>query len=56
LVIIRRFGLNGSGKESLDSIARDLGLSRERIRQIQLRAFQRIRENPRGRKLAAFVS
>lgn len=51
-VIIRRFGLNGKpGGESLDEIGESLGLTRERIRQIEMTALQRLRiEIEFGRK------
>ena len=34
-VIVRRFGLNGAKKETLESIGKDFGVTRERIRQIE---------------------
>ncbi len=42
-VILRRYGLNGSEVETLDTIAYDLGLTRERVRQIQLEGLERLR-------------
>jgi len=42
-VIERRYGLNGSEIATLDTIACDLGLTRERVRQIQLEALERLR-------------
>lgn len=38
-VIVRRFGLDGEPPASLQSLANDLGMSREAIRQLQLRAL-----------------
>ncbi|HEY0180341.1 MAG TPA: sigma factor-like helix-turn-helix DNA-binding protein, partial [Dokdonella sp.] len=43
LVLQRRFGLGGAPVESLAEIARDLGISRERARQIQSEALERLR-------------
>lgn len=42
-VIERRYGLNGMEVETLDIIATDLGLTRERVRQIQLEGLERLR-------------
>lgn len=42
-VIQRRYGLNGFEIETLDVIATDLGLTRERVRQIQLEGLERLR-------------
>lgn len=42
-VIIRRFGLNDQCQETLDAIAKTKGVSRERIRQIELRALKKLK-------------
>ncbi|OQA33443.1 MAG: RNA polymerase sigma factor RpoS [Betaproteobacteria bacterium ADurb.Bin341] len=42
-VIRRRYGLHGVEAETLDAIAGDLGLTRERVRQIQLEGLERLR-------------
>lgn len=42
-VIRRRYGLNGVDVETLDTIACDLELTRERVRQIQLEGLERLR-------------
>jgi len=42
-VIRRRYGLQGVEIETLDMIASDLGLTRERVRQIQLEGLERLR-------------
>ena len=45
-IVVRRFGLNGrDDRETLDSIAEDYGLTRERVRQIESRALEKIRIN-----------
>jgi RNA polymerase nonessential primary-like sigma factor len=43
-VIERRYGLNGIDVATLDVIAIDLGLTRERVRQIQVEALDRLRK------------
>ncbi len=43
LVIERRYGLNGTDISTLDEIAKELGLTRERIRQIQMDSLDRLR-------------
>lgn len=43
-VIIRRFGLKGREKETLEAVGRDFGVCRERIRQIQEGAMKKIKE------------
>ena len=44
LVLQRRFGLDGTPVQSLAEIGRDLGISRERARQIQEEALKRLRK------------
>ncbi|MCH2219254.1 MAG: RNA polymerase sigma factor RpoS, partial [Dechloromonas sp.] len=43
-VIERRYGLNGADVATLDAIATDLGLTRERVRQIQIEGLDRLRK------------
>ncbi len=42
-VIERRYGLNGREVETLEVLAHDLGVTRERVRQIQLEALTQLR-------------
>jgi len=42
-VIEKRYGLNGSEIATLEQLAQDLSLTRERVRQIQLEALSRLR-------------
>ena len=44
LVIERRYGLNGLDPATLDDLARELGLTRERVRQIQQEALVRLQQ------------
>jgi len=41
-IVIRRFGLNGKNPETLDSIGKSYGITRERVRQIQEVAMSKI--------------
>jgi RNA polymerase nonessential primary-like sigma factor len=42
-VVTRRFGLLGYEKATLEQVGREIGLTRERVRQIELEALQRLR-------------
>ena len=42
-VVERRFGLHGYRRETLESIGREIGVTRERVRQIQLDALKKLR-------------
>ncbi len=42
-VVERRFGLHGYERETLEEVGRNVGLTRERVRQIQLDALKRLR-------------
>jgi len=42
-VIVSRFGLDGSEARTLEEIGRDMGLTRERVRQIEMTALSRLR-------------
>lgn len=50
MVIMRRFGIGQERAETLDEIGKALGLSRERIRQIEVGALRKLR-NPRRANL-----
>ncbi len=43
-VIARRFGLRGYESSTLEEVGREIGLTRERVRQIQVEALRRLRE------------
>lgn len=42
-VVLRRFGLGGHEVSTLEAVGREIGLTRERVRQIQVEALQRLR-------------
>ncbi len=44
LIIKYRFGLDGRGIRTLEEISKELGLTRERVRQIQKRALEKLRK------------
>jgi RNA polymerase nonessential primary-like sigma factor len=46
-VIEGRYGLNGHDTATLEELAEQLGLTRERVRQIQLEALQQLRKRLR---------
>ncbi len=43
-VIARRFGLMGYEAETLENVGREIGLTRERVRQIQVEGLKRLRD------------
>ncbi len=43
IIIGHRYGLNGEGKMTLREVGHELDLTRERVRQIELRALQKLR-------------
>jgi RNA polymerase nonessential primary-like sigma factor len=42
-VLSRRFGLNGYDSDTLENVGREIGLTRERVRQIQIEALKRLK-------------
>ena len=56
-VIERRYGLNGRDVATLEELAREIGVTRERVRQIQAEALEKLRvatdaPRPRPRRAA----
>jgi RNA polymerase primary sigma factor len=49
-VLRRRFGFEERGQQTLDAVARDLGISRQRVRQIESRALRKLRQAPATRR------
>jgi RNA polymerase primary sigma factor len=54
-VIERRFGLEGDHEQTLTAIGRDIGLTRERIRQIETTALRKLRHPSRAKRLRGYV-
>jgi len=44
-VISRRFGLRGHNKATLEEVGSEIGLTRERVRQIQIEGLKRLRRS-----------
>ena len=44
VILQRRFGLNGVAAESLEEVGARLGITRERVRQLQNQALATLRE------------
>ncbi|MFG1650963.1 RNA polymerase sigma factor RpoD/SigA [Micromonospora sp. NPDC049275] len=55
-VLRRRFGLGTDEQETLDDIGVDYGVTRERIRQIQVKALKTLREHRAAAALRAYVT
>jgi RNA polymerase primary sigma factor len=53
-VIERRFGLGDDKDESLTAIGREIGVTRERIRQIESTALRKLRHPSRAKRLRGF--
>jgi RNA polymerase primary sigma factor len=51
LVLERRFGVGDDRPRTLEDIAREIGVSRERVRQIEAHAIRRLRHPSRSRRL-----
>ena len=47
-VVERRFGLDGQVPQTLEELGTDLGITRERVRQLELRALRLLREGSPG--------
>ncbi|MBT8150865.1 MAG: RNA polymerase sigma factor RpoS [Gammaproteobacteria bacterium] len=51
-VIVRRFGLRGHETATLENVGAEIGLTRERVRQIQVEALRRLKEVMRSEGLS----
>jgi RNA polymerase primary sigma factor len=54
-IVMLRYGLDSGSPESLNAIARKFGLSRERVRQIELQAMAKLRHPMRSQRLVGFI-
>jgi RNA polymerase primary sigma factor len=53
-VIERRFGLSDDNEETLTAIGREIGVTRERIRQIETTALRKLRHPSRAKRLRGY--
>ena len=54
-VLERRYGLDGDEDETLEEIGRSFSLTRERIRQIEAKALEKLRPRSRQRQLGSYL-
>ncbi len=45
IVLIRRFGMDGQEEETLSAVSKELGVSREQVRQLQEGALDLLRQH-----------
>jgi RNA polymerase primary sigma factor len=50
-VLCRRFGLDGQAPQTLEEVGSDLGITRERVRQLESRALRELRTVAPGLQL-----
>ena len=55
-VLRMRFGIDGATEHTLQQIGEEFGLTRERIRQIEAKALEKLRYTPSASKLSTFVA
>jgi RNA polymerase primary sigma factor len=55
-IINLRFGLRDQRQHTLEEVGKEFNLTRERVRQIEARALQQLRESPEMRSLADYLS
>jgi RNA polymerase primary sigma factor len=55
-IIVSRFGLDGVGEQTLEQLGRELGVTKERVRQLEARAQNKLRKIAIEERLEAAVS
>ncbi len=50
-IIISRFGLEGTIKKTLTQLGKELGITKERVRQLELRACDKLRKAAEEQRL-----
>lgn len=54
-ILALRFGLNGQNPHTLEEVGKQMGVTRERIRQIEMKALRKLRHPNRSRYLREFI-
>jgi RNA polymerase primary sigma factor len=54
-IIRMRFGLEDGSEHTLEEVGQNFQVTRERIRQIEVKALRKLRHPSRSRKLRAFI-
>lgn len=54
-ILRMRFGIDGATDYTLEEVGREFGVTRERIRQIEAKALEKLRDPHRARKLITFL-
>ena len=54
-VVELRFGLRDAHSRTLQEVGTELGVTRERVRQIQVKAIKKLRHTSRSRRLKDYV-
>lgn len=55
IILINRYGLEGKDEKTLDEIGKELGITQERVRQIENKALRKLRHPSRSRKIRDFL-
>ncbi|MOA60302.1 RNA polymerase sigma factor SigA [compost metagenome] len=55
-VVRRRFGLDGGQQRTLEGIGHDMGVTRERVRQIEAKALNKLRMSLQKEQLRGYLS
>ncbi len=53
-ILIARFGLNGDSPKTLEAIGQKLGITRERVRQIEAASFKKLKESKKTKNAEEF--
>ena len=55
-VLMRRFGVGYDEEETLADVSAKYGISRERVRQIEVSALRKLKNSPEAKGLLSFLS